>query len=329
MASFLLSIAATCLFPAQLPPEEKVPTATPEPAPVTGEAVTDAERGRIEAMLQKYAASKLKGQKVDQQFRLRLVKETDPETGEPVPDDGAGPHEFGFHAVLPETPDAFEVKLLGAEVLGPKRYRLALTVTVPFDNLGGHYKFDGAAGILGSALGWIIDQISAKVQVYAVLDIGWKNLDNGALGLYPGGALDESLTEEERRSAPLFEDLRIDADNVDLSRVNLEGINRRRVFVQNGEAVGRGGLLRALGPGGRQRIEQMIEGGLNQAIRQNEPRFIEGINQMMQEQLPDTQIQVTSFIEKLAIQANLPGRKVARPPEPPKPNPPFPAKGSL
>ncbi len=53
----------------------------------------------------------------------------------------------------------------------------------------------------------------------------------------------------------------------------------------------------------------MIENGFNNAIRSNEPQILEGINGALQAELPKSQIEVTNFIEKLAIQANLPGKK--------------------
>jgi hypothetical protein len=305
---------------------ENVPAETPlpaEPAPLAAQSVAEPERARLETMFSKFVGMKLKGKSFEQTFRRRLLQ---PEPAAPFPDelatpppsDGEGPHTFGFRAALPSEEKDFTVRLIGAEILGPRRYRLALEVSLPLPSIGGYYAFDGN-GRIGLPIGWRADQISARVAVSAVLDLGWKNLASGAIGIYAGGFIDESLTQEERQSARLIEDLRIDLDGLDLSLLNLEGINGRRIFVRNGVGVGRGGLLRrALGTGQREQIESMIAGGVNNLIRQNEVKLLEGINAALQAELPETQIQVTSFIEKLAIQANLAGKKIdtLKPPKP-------------
>ena len=297
-----------------LPDKEKPTPPPPAPAKV-GDPVTDAERARIETMLTRFAGMKLKGQSIEQTFRTHLGKpnEQAPVVANAAPE-SEGPHEFGFRATLPTDEKVFITKVLSAETLGPKRYRLVLELTVPFESLGGYYRFDGG-GFLPMPVGWRIDQLKATAKVTATLDFAWKQLPTGNIGIYPGGFLDTSLSEEEQKEAKLLEELQIDVADLDLSRINLEGINGRRVFVRDGVGVGRGGLLRmALASGQREQIEQMIVGGLNGFIRSNQEKLLTGLNGAFQTALPESQLQITSFVEKLAVQANLSGKK----PTPPK-----------
>ncbi|MBX9654023.1 hypothetical protein K2Y11_10445 [bacterium] len=358
MNTFAFVLSATLLFIQAAPEEveEKVPTpeeveanSTKPPEPSTplppspakeGETVTDAEKGRIEAMLSRFAGMKLKGQSFEQTFRTHLpgpgAEDQKPsEQAQDPPPANEGPHEFGFRATLPSDEKVFVTKLLSAETLGPKRYRLALELTVPFESIGGYYRFDGG-GFLPVPVGWRIDQLKATAVVHATIDFAWKQLPSGNIGIYPGGFLDNDLTEEERKQAKLLEDLQIDVTNLDLSHINLEGINGRRVFIRDGQGMGRGGLLRmALASGQREQIEQMIAGGMNNFIRSNQENLLGGLNNAFQTTLPETQLQITSFVEKLAVQANLSGKKGTPPKEPnlfdsiqkkptlpPKPNPP-------
>lgn len=319
--------ASFCLAAGPTPPP---PTPQPEPAPA--DAAAEAERARIESMLQKYAAMKLKGLALKEQFRRRLIRPKGPD-GEPIeqPADD-GPHELGFQAAVPDADDAVELRLESAEALGPRRYRLVLGLAIPFESIGGYYRFSageaaGAPGLV-PAIGWRIDGVSAKVQILATLDLAWKMLDNGNIGVYPGGFLDPDATEEERAAARLIEGLRVEAKDLDLSRINVVGINGLRTFYRDGRPVGGGRLLRFVDGAAQQiQLETLIEGGINQAIRTNEPKLLEGINASLQSELPETQIQVTNFLEKLAIQANLPGkrppaqRKDPKPPARPEPKP--------
>lgn len=368
MSTIAFLLSATLLLSQSAPAdvEEKVPTpeevesnsktstdpATPSPpSPAKeGEAVTDAERGRIEAMLSRFAGMKLKGQSFEQTFRTHLPG-PDPDSiddqkssapAQTQPPANEGPHEFGFRATLPSDEKVFVTKLLSAETLGPKRYRLALELTVPFESIGGYYRFDGG-GFLPVPVGWRIDQLQATAVVHATIDFAWKQLPSGNIGVYPGGFLDTDLTEEERKEAKLLEDLSIDVTNLDLSHINLEGINGRRVFVRDGQGMGRGGLLRmALASGQREQIEQMIAGGLNNFIRSNQEKLLGGLNSAFQTALPETQLQITGFVEKLAVQANLSGKKGTppkkpnlldaiqkKPTPPPSPNPPSSLPGRL
>lgn len=293
------------------PPEESPiptePTTTPSPPVKEGEPVTEAERTRIETMLEKYAQQKLKGLSLDRRFRKRLMPLNDPGTAEPLSDE-TSPHEVGFHAKLADSVPV-ELTLEGAEVLGPKRYRLATRIKVPVESAGGFYKFDGNIPVIRRPIGWIVEKINVDIEVFAILDVAWKSLPTGNIGIYPGGFLDESLTPEQQAKAPLFEDLQVDVKRMDLSKLYMDGINGKPM-VREGTGVGRGGLLRLLlGEGQREQIESMIENGFNNAIRSNEPQILEGINGALQAELPKSQIEVTNFIEKLAIQANLPGKK--------------------
>jgi hypothetical protein len=305
-----LLVAGTSQQVVPVPPE---PTPPPSPAIKEGEAVSEADRNRIQTMLEKYAQQKLKGVAVDKKFRKRLMPINDPASAHPLSDE-TSPHEVGFHAKLAETLPV-KLTLVGAEILGPKRYRLATRLTVPVESAGGFYKFDGNVPIIRRPVGWIVDHINVDIEVYAVLDVGWKTLPSGNLGIYPGGFIDESLTPEEQKKAPLFEDLQVDVKRMDLSALDMDGINGKPM-VRAGTGVGRGGLLRLLlGPGQREQIESMIENGFNNAIRSNEAQILEGINSSLQSELPKSQIEVTNFIEKLAIQANLPGKKETKSPE--------------
>jgi hypothetical protein len=311
-ATLLLLALATWTQDLQpLPPEPNPPDSTTSPPPVKeGEPVTDAERTRIQAMLEKYAQQKLKGIAIDRRFRKRLMPLNDPSV-EPLPDE-TSPHEVGFHAKLA---DSLPVKftLDGAEVLGPRRYRLATRLLVPVESAGGFYKFDGNIPVIRRPIGWIVENINVDIEVVAILDVAWKTLESGNIGIYPGGFLDDTLTKEQQAKAPLFEDLRVDVKRMDLSKLDMDGINGKPM-VRAGTGVGRGGLLRLLlGPGQREQIEAMIENGFNNAIRNNEPQILEGINTALQAELPKSQIEVTNFIEKLAIQANLPGKKEVKP----------------
>jgi hypothetical protein len=314
--SLLVLLAVPPTEEVPLPPQPNPPDATSPPVK-EGEPVSEAERSRIEAMLSKYAQQKLKGLAIDRRFRKRLIPVDDPAATEP-PSDETSPHEVGFHAKLADDVPV-TLTLDGAEVLGPRRYRLAVRLRLPVQSAGGFYKFDGQIPVLRRPIGWIVDKINVEIEVYALLDVGWKTLESGSIGIFPGGFLDDTLSAEQQGKAPLFEDLRVDVVKMDLSQLDMDGINGKPM-VRAGVGVGRGGLLRLLlGPGQREQIEAMIENGFNNAIRSNEPQVLAGINAALQAELPKSQIEVTNFIEKLAIQANLPGKKNVKGGAPPAP----------
>jgi hypothetical protein len=323
-ATLLFSLLASLAFAGE--PTPPPPQPEPEIAPTPPNVVTEAERARIESMLQKYASMKLKGLALKEQFRRRLIRPKGPD-GEPIEQSADdGPHELGFQAAVPDADDAVELHLKSAEALGPRRYRLVLELTIPLESIGGYYRFSAgdAAGVPGivPAVGWRIDGVSARVQILATLDLAWKMLENGNIGLYPGGFLDPDATDEERAAARLIEALRVETREIDLSRINVVGINGLRTFYRDGRPVGGGRLLQFVdGAAQRIQLETLIEGGINQAVRRNEPQLLEGINASLQSALPETQLQVTSFIEKLAIQANLPGKRPPADRKPPKPPP--------
>ncbi len=151
-------------------------------------------------MLEKYAQQKLKGLSLDRRFRKRLMPLNDPGTAEPLSDE-TSPHEVGFHAKLADSVPV-ELTLEGAEVLGPKRYRLATRIKVPVESAGGFYKFDGNIPVIRRPIGWIVEKINVDIEVFAILDVAWKSLPTGNIGIYPGGFLDESLTPSSRPKPP-------------------------------------------------------------------------------------------------------------------------------
>lgn len=311
--SFAVVIAVAAQTAAPPPPKPMPDGAAPAVDPA------DKDRQRIESMFQMGANRDLKGKVLEETFRPNRVRENPDPLAEPVEE--PGPHEFGFRAALPTEDNAIAIHLDSAEPLGPKRYRLNVRVFIPFDSIGGHYKLDTPA----IPIGWKIDQVLANVEVSVQLDLGWKLLENGNVGIFPGAFVDPDVPEEEKKAATLIEAIQVDVQNLDLSKINLDGINGRRTFYRDGQPVGRG-LVRFLkGAAEQVQLNTIIEGGLNKAIRSREADLLVGINSTLQAELPETQIQITKLLDKIAFQANLRGKdRPSKPPAPPKPDPPVP-----
>jgi hypothetical protein len=280
----------------------------------------DKERQRIEAMFQMGANRDLKGKVLEETFRPKRIRRNPDPLGEPLEPavEEPGPHEFGFRASLPNEDNAIAIHLDSAEPLGPKRYRLKVRVFIPFDTIGGHYKLDSPT----LPIGWRIDQVLANVEVAVQLDVGWKLLENGNVGIFPGAFVDPDVPEEEKKTATLIEDLQVEVQNLDLSRINVDGINGRRTFYRDGQPVGRGLVRFIKGAAEQVQLNTIIEGGVNQAIRSREADLLAGINGTLQAELPETQIQITKLLDKIAFQANLKGKdRPSKPPAPPKSDP--------
>lgn len=295
-----LSLAWAFATPAQAAP------APPNPMPESSVSATDPadkERQRIESMFQLGANRDLKGKVLEETFRPTRVRESDNPLA--APQEEPGPHEFGFRAALPDRDNAVVVHLDSAAAIGPKRYRLNVRVLIPFESMGGYYKL--RTPVL--PIGWRIDQVLADVEVAVQLDLGWKQLDNGNIGIYPGAFVDPDVPEEDKKNATFIEDLRVKVQRLDLSRINVDGINGRRTFYRDGRPIGRGMIRFIDGAAERIQLNTIIEGGVNQAIRANEANLLAGINRSIQAELPETQFQITKWMDKLAFQANLQGKK--------------------
>ena len=216
--------------------------------------------------------------------------------------------------------------------MAERRYQFDLRVVVPLREI--NIRLEVPPG------GFLFDSIDTDIQIDLRVDFEWDYigekdqrktlfsfLEERDIGLFPGGTAEYLKAPEKRDPPKLLNNLDLHA-KLELARLRISGIRGKRMY-ENGRFVARLPLWQIvagaanLGLGIAEEatqsdnlIERIVEGALNQALYDAEPRIIALANRELVVEEPDAQgHKIRPFdvlrdtLPKQAIPAILPGKK--------------------